>query len=432
MRTLIALLIEPTMYFVIGFLLAALLSLPFVGAVHRRAVRLTKQGLNSQLPMSVEELRAEKDLLRAEFAASTLRLENSLDSMKARTAAQRAEIGRHGHTVTTLKAELGAKAKTIWALEARETALKQQLRATEQEHSLKSINLEDAQRALMGKEAELARLAADLGERTMIADQQNVELAKARTNVEALKTNVQDLNREVEALNTRLVQNREDSEKASRELADERGRVENLGRRVADLEIELVAQRNDAEALSKLTADRFCDQARSLAAQEYEGDRMRIALEGAHRLETSLRSELTQLEQQRLVEAKAALAETATLQTQIAQLQQERQQLQWELKRMRRDAENTQSADRVESAMLRERINEVSEQVALLRTVLQAAASTPASDDKIKLASGESRNGASVNGHGATAGSPFAALDDIFVHEFRTGGETATPRPVAN
>ena len=432
MRTLIALLIEPTMYFVIGFLLAALLSLPFVGAVHRRAERLTKQGLNSQLPMSVEELRAEKDLLRAEFAASTLRLETSLDGMKAKTAAQRAEIGRHGHTVTTLKAELGAKANTICALEARETALRQQLRATEQEHSLKSINLEDAQRALMGKEAELARLAANLGERAVIADQQNVELAKARAHVDALKINVQDLNREVEALNARLAQHREDSEKASRELADERGKVENLGRRVADLEIELVAQRNDAEALSQVTADRFCDQARSLAAREYEGDRMRIALEGAHRSETSLRSELTQVEEQRLAEAKAALAEKATLETQIAQLQQEREQLQWELKRMRREAEHTLSADRVESAMLRERINEVSEQVALLRTVLQAAASAPASDDKIKVTSGDTHNGASVNGHGAAAGSPFAALDDIFVHEFRTGGEIAAPRPVAN
>src|SRR5580700_5680968 len=84
MRTLIALLVEPTMYFAIGFLLAGLASLPAVAAIHRRAVRLTKERMNSLVPLSVQELQAEKDLLRAEFAVSTQRLESTLDGIKAK------------------------------------------------------------------------------------------------------------------------------------------------------------------------------------------------------------------------------------------------------------------------------------------------------------------------------------------------------------
>ena len=220
MSFLLPLLVEPTMYFLIGLLAGLLLSLPLLGVAHRRAARLTGQHRDSLLPMSVKELTAEKDLLRAEFAVSALRLESTLDDLKQKTAAQQIEIGRHGGTVATLKSEIGDKAKTILALEAREAALRQRLRATEKEHSLKSINLEDARRALLDKEAALARLAADLDTRAVIAEHQNVALGKARADVEALKARVDDHNREVETLNARLARHRDEMEAASRQVAD--------------------------------------------------------------------------------------------------------------------------------------------------------------------------------------------------------------------
>src|SRR5262249_715016 len=289
MRALIDLLVEPAMYFAIGFLVAGLLSLPLFGVAHRRAERLTKQQLDALLPMSVKQLEAEKDLLRAEYAVSAQRLEGSLHDLKAKTVAQQLEIGRQGSAVATLKSELGERAKPIAALEAREAALKQQLRAIEQDHALKSLNLDNARRTLMDKEAGLARLMADLGTRTVIAEQQNLELARARANVEALKLEVQDQNREVETLNARLDGQRQEMESASRSAADERRKLEDLGRRIAGLEIELIAQRNAAETLSRVTADRLADQTRLLAERAYEADRMQVALDAAHRAEASLR-----------------------------------------------------------------------------------------------------------------------------------------------
>ena len=55
--------IEPIMYFGIGFLVAALLGLLFVPLVHNRAVRLTMRRLEAATPLSIAEIRADKDQL---------------------------------------------------------------------------------------------------------------------------------------------------------------------------------------------------------------------------------------------------------------------------------------------------------------------------------------------------------------------------------
>jgi hypothetical protein len=81
--------IEPIMYFGIGFLAAALLCLLFLPAVHNRAVRLTMKRLEASIPLSLAEVRADKDQLRAEFAISARRLEMKIDSPPSRIWAVR-------------------------------------------------------------------------------------------------------------------------------------------------------------------------------------------------------------------------------------------------------------------------------------------------------------------------------------------------------
>jgi chromosome segregation ATPase len=163
--------IEPIMYFGIGFLVAALLGLLFVPLVHERAVRLTMRRLEAATPLSIAEIRADKDQLRAEFAMSTRRLEMSVEQMKAKTTGQLAELGKKTDAIIQLKKELGDKTATIFELESRERNLRDQLRATEEEFKLKSGSLHGAERVLADKEAELAKLLAELGERAGRGDE---------------------------------------------------------------------------------------------------------------------------------------------------------------------------------------------------------------------------------------------------------------------
>src|ERR1700724_3703115 len=95
--------IEPVMYLGIGFLVAALLGLLFIPLVHNRGVRLTMKRLEASMPLSIAEVRADKDQVRAEFAVSTRRLEMRIEKLKAQTASQLAELGKKTDAVNQLK-----------------------------------------------------------------------------------------------------------------------------------------------------------------------------------------------------------------------------------------------------------------------------------------------------------------------------------------
>src|SRR5438067_10750137 len=145
--------IEPIMYMGVGFLVAGLLVIGAIPLVHARAVRLTMKRLEAMTPMSMAEIQADKDQLRAEFAMSTRRLEMSVEKMKAKTTTQLAELGKKTDAINQLKKELGEKTATIFALEARDKTLRDQLRATEEEFQIKSSALREAERQLADKEA---------------------------------------------------------------------------------------------------------------------------------------------------------------------------------------------------------------------------------------------------------------------------------------
>ena len=158
--------IKSVMYFGIGFLVAALLGLLFIPMVHNRAVRLTMKRLEASMPLSIAEIRADNDQVRAEFAVSTRRLEMKIEKLKVQTTTQLAELGKKTDTINQLKKELAEKKVTNVALEARDTTLRDQLRASEKENQIKSRALSEAERQLADKEAELMKL---LSERTPVA-----------------------------------------------------------------------------------------------------------------------------------------------------------------------------------------------------------------------------------------------------------------------
>src|ERR1700746_1687199 len=119
--------VEPIMYLAIGFLVSMLFGLMIVPLVHNRAVRLTTRRLEAATPLSMAEIQADKDQLRAEFAMSTRRLEMSVDQLKAKTTSPLAELGKKRNAINRLKLERGEKTAAIFALEARERALRDQI-----------------------------------------------------------------------------------------------------------------------------------------------------------------------------------------------------------------------------------------------------------------------------------------------------------------
>src|SRR5262245_5269625 len=190
--------IEPIMFFFIGFLVASLCGLVVVPLIHNRAVRRTNKRPAAAAPLSLAELKADKDQLRAEFAMSTRRLELQMDQLKAESAGQLAELGKKADAVNLLKGEVTEKGEQIDTLKTSEASLLDRLNAVSIELSAKVILLEETERLIASKDAEIAKLMSDLNERAIGQDSQRVEIITLRTQLYSFKDQIEELNNKIE------------------------------------------------------------------------------------------------------------------------------------------------------------------------------------------------------------------------------------------
>src|SRR4051794_3642478 len=388
-----AFMIEPIMYFGLGFLAAALIGLIILPFVHGRAVRLTVRRLEAATPLSMAEIQADKDQLRAEFAMSTRRLEMSVEQLKNKSTGQLADLGKKNDVINRLKMELGEKAATIFALEARDRGIKDQLRATEDELAVKIGALRETERTLADKESELSKHTAQLTETSAASDSQRIEIVSLKTQVENLKDQVAGLGKEVKETSERYAREKEAGEKATKELAEERGNVANLGTRIGGLERQLATQTTEAEIMGRRIADmemRLTEQSRLLGDRERERDQLRVDLESARRIEADLRQELGTIERRHGTATEALRAEKQMAESQLERAREDRAKLQRELSAMKREAESSWASERVENALLRERINDVAAEVARLTSALEG----PGSEIDTILGAEHASNGA--------------------------------------
>jgi chromosome segregation ATPase len=366
--------IEPIMYLAIGFLVSMLFGLMIVPLVHNRAVRLTTRRLEAATPLSMAEIQADKDQLRAEFAMSARRLEMNVEQLKNKTTSQLAELGKKSDAINRMKIELGEKNATIFSLEAREKAVKEQLRATEEEFAAKTELLRNAEQALTDKRAELDRINQELSDRSMTADSRQVELVAVRTQIEELKGRVGDAEKEFSATQARLAQERADSERATQELSEARSRVENLSQRVTDLDRQLIVQVKEAEMLGSRVNDleaRLATQGKLLAEREYENNQLRQASENTERAARELREEIAAANGGKSPLVEKLRAEKAAVEEQLRVARDERAKLQRDINAIQQQAESSWATERMENALLRERINDIAAEVAKLAMQLE-------------------------------------------------------------
>jgi len=205
-------LIESIMYFAGGFLVACLLALALISSVHHRAVRLTQRRLADSIPVSLSEIQADRDKLRARFAISTRRLEVSVEKLEAKVTSQLGEIARKSEAIARLKAELNRLAA------AADTRLGWPAPAVGGVQALTTRDPELANRELANRE--LAKAAQKAGSLTVENDNHRVEIATLRTQLEQFRARVGDLERE--------------SREAKQRLFDEQVTVANLSKTIAE------------------------------------------------------------------------------------------------------------------------------------------------------------------------------------------------------
>jgi chromosome segregation ATPase len=252
--------IEQIMFLAIGFLAASLLALLLMPLVHNRAVRLTVKRLDAAAPVSMLELQAEKDQLRAEFAMSVRRLELLVEHLKAENASQFAELGKRADAINLFKLELGEKESQIRALQTRLSELEQQLTNTQEQLAAKTASHAELEQVLSQKQDEIVRLSCDLTERELTADSQRVEIIALHAQVEALKNQINDMRVEQNAMEmveadlrarlaTAAQESNADRAQERAENAELREQISQIAAEIARLTLALEGPRSPIEKL---------------------------------------------------------------------------------------------------------------------------------------------------------------------------------------
>jgi chromosome segregation ATPase len=366
--------IEPIMFIGIGFLIASLLVIGAIPMVHARAVRLTQKRLEAMTPMSMAEIHADKDQLRAEFAMSTRRLEMSVDQMKAKTSSQLAEIGKKAEAVGRLKLELGEKAAALLGAEAKVNSLTEELQNTQNHLAAKIAALQETERKLAESTGEVFRYTAELSDSSLKSDSQRVELFAMKTQNEMLKGQIESFKHETRGLQDHLDAQTAKAESANRMLAEERAQTEQNVARIKELENQLIVQTTEAEILSRRVQEllaRLDEHDRLAAEREFASQQHRKSADAAVRAAADTRAELSARVDQHRLSGEALAAEKALLEEQLRQAITERDQLKHDVATVKQEAEQTWVTERMETAVMRERINDVAAEVARLTATLE-------------------------------------------------------------
>lgn len=143
--------IEQIMFFVLGLLAAGLLLIALLPALWRRAVRLTRQALEATLPLSPEEIAAEKDQIRAAHAVEIRRIETERERTEAALQSERTTSGarliliqQHEATIAGQRETIAARDATIAARNSQISELETTVATLEQERDNLVTNLTGA------------------------------------------------------------------------------------------------------------------------------------------------------------------------------------------------------------------------------------------------------------------------------------------------
>jgi chromosome segregation ATPase len=229
--------IQFALLFGLGFLTAALLVFLIAPAIHRRIVWFTEKRLKATMPLSPQEVRAQKDMARALFAAENARTEHALTQERDKTVALQIQNGKLQQEASRLSAASSELQTRIDDLEVEAGELRSRLRHEESYISQLKSSIHAAEQANAEKEADIDSLRKRMTKMGADADNLRIDLAARETEIESLKLRINTLRDErdtlrqdLNAANLRAT----DAEQSLRQESDKNKRLEErLNREIA-------------------------------------------------------------------------------------------------------------------------------------------------------------------------------------------------------
>jgi len=192
--------IEYALLFALGFLTAAIFGLLAAPAVHKRIIRFAEDRLKATMPLSPQEVRAQKDAARAGYAAENARTSQTLKRERDKTVALMVSNGtmlREAQRLTGENAELHSQ---IADMNVEAADLRSSIRQFEQRIERLKTTLASVESDNESKSKEIRTLVRQLDHISADVDGMRIDLAARDTEVENLKSRIAGLRDERESL----------------------------------------------------------------------------------------------------------------------------------------------------------------------------------------------------------------------------------------
>lgn len=225
------------MIFALGFLTAGMLTLLFLPMFWRRAMRLSTRRLELQMPLSMTEIVAERDQLRAEFAAERRILEQKSEKLAAGLADSRVQLGVRSTRISDLEGNLARVQEDEGRARQLNANFELELSALELERVAAEKTYYDAAGILDRRTAELRQLTQKYTDLTQSSNEQRAAIA-------SLKTQIANAEMQYEALQLKHAD-------ALKDLSEKISKAQFLERERDQFRSDAVAARSRREALQE-------------------------------------------------------------------------------------------------------------------------------------------------------------------------------------
>jgi len=256
------------MYFVLGVLTAGLLALLVMPAIWRRTARLTRQRIESSAPMTMAEIQADRDQLRAEFAISARKLEMTIDRLRDKTTEQVIEINEKRAEIVRLTNERNDNAKTIAGLEERAARLVADLAAADERLTNASERIRQREATIVERDTEIVDLQTRLYAAQQLGDEQKLELVARDTEIGNLNDRLASASMTEQELVSTRDKLAEELAQEQTALTAERRRATNLEASLARLEAERIDRLGELERRAAEVSELVADLAKNRAHAE--------------------------------------------------------------------------------------------------------------------------------------------------------------------
>jgi chromosome segregation ATPase len=365
--------IEMVMFFGLGFFTACLATIFIANAVWRRAVRLTTKRVQSSMPISLAEIKADRDQLRADFAMSTRKLELSVDELKQKMQGQVSEIARKNEQIRLLLLEAKTKSDTVRDLEQREQNQRFELLKSESELGEMVRRFRETEKKLADAQNMLAERDKALNQSQSVADERRIEIAAMNTKITQLQHDLSHLQREREALEVDYATKHEALARTERELTDQRAIGKSMTSKLEALDSTVQSQAKEIGQLEAKISELAAQLRAQMAENERVSNKMQQLLSERNKADDEMARRTANAELRLnnvLHDVERTRSERASLEGQLNAAREERNRLARELKQLESGAHENWKKELSDNAFLRERINDIASEITSLGSAI--------------------------------------------------------------